>query len=127
MNKLQLLTPDLEDKFLKTLHDRYVENFGHLTHRLDEYEFFTVGAYEEIRLPISETETWTPTVDLAKSLEKKGLLRFSENRTSFFLTEQGYKRAEIGRTEKILTWLNMNQGVISAATFIVSIVSFFKH
>lgn len=125
MNRQELLTPSLEEKFLKHLHDRYVKRFGHLTHKLNEYEFFITEPYEVISFKISETETWVPTVDITASLEKKGFIHFSEKRLSFFLTEQGYKHAELDWKAKSLTWLNSNQGVIAAAAFIVAVAGLF--
>ncbi|MDF1629122.1 MAG: hypothetical protein P1U78_04920 [Alcanivoracaceae bacterium] len=124
-NKNHLLTPHLEEKFLKELHRRYVDRYGHLTHKLDQYEFFTTELFEVIKQKITDEEYWYPTVDLAQSLEKKGFVRFSENRLGFFLTEQGYKFAEGSWKDKALSWLNSNQGVIAAGAFIVAIAGLF--
>lgn len=120
-----LLTKKHESAFLKLLHGRYVDRFGHLGHKLDEYEFFTSERPAEIAIHVSDSSEWHPVVDLAKILEKKGYVRFSDNRTSFFLTELGYRVAEEKISDKALTWLNKNQGAIAAAAFIVSIASLF--
>lgn len=125
MSKSALLTKELERKYLKSLHSRYVERFGHLAHKLDEFPFYTTEMPSEIAIKISESETWYPVVELAQSLEKKGLTHFSENRTTFFITELGYAKAEQGLVGRALTWLNSNQGVIAAAAFIISIAGLF--
>lgn len=125
MNKSALLTKSLEAKFLKSLYQRYIERFGHLAHKLGEYAFYTTEMPPEIALKLPDSTIWYPVVELAESLEKQGLVNFSENRTTFFLTELGYKSAEQGRLGIILTYLNSNQGVIAAAAFIISIIGLF--
>lgn len=125
MSKSALLTNELERKYLKLLHSRYVEMFGHLAHKLDDFPFFITEMPSEIAIEISGSETWYPVSELAQSLEKKGLVRFSETRTKFFLTELGYAKAEQSLVERTLTWLNSNQGVIAAAAFIISVAGLF--
>lgn len=123
MNRQELLTPRLEENFLKDLHGRYVRKFGHLPHKIDEYEFFITERYEVISLRISESETWVPVLEITASLEKKGFINFSESRLSFFLTEQGYRYAEMDWKAKLLTWLNSNQGIIAGMALVVSVAS----
>jgi hypothetical protein len=125
MNKSALLTKDHESTYLKYLHRRYVEMFGHLAHKLDKFPFYITEIPPEIAIEIPGGNMWYPVIELASSLEKKGLVHFSENRTTFFLTELGYKEAEKGCLEKLLTWLNSNQGAIAAAAFIISIAGLF--
>lgn len=119
-----MFTIQHEKAFLGFLYRSYIAKNGYGKRNLDSHIFYTTMMLpKEITIKNSHGETWHPTVELAKELSVKGLVRFNENRTGFYLTESGYQEASKSNLQIFFGFLNKNPGLLAVIAALIALGS----
>ena len=126
------LKKGMEQKLLGIIYRRYIERFGRGVRNLDEFPVLITSS-EVFLSEIPEMREVEGSmardlfIDAMRELEVSGFVRYDQ-KMSFFLTEAGYRRAAMTRTDKFLEFCNRNEGLavpISVISLIISVIALF--
>ncbi|WP_144080565.1 hypothetical protein [Pseudomonas simiae] len=120
----------MESKLLGIIYDKYIHRFGHGVRNLGEFPIYITSAevYVGDMPELQEQEGNVIRhrfIDIMQELEASGYVVYDQ-KTSFFLTDAGYKRASMSLKDKALDFFNKNQGLavpISIVSLIISIIA----
>ncbi|MDR6162371.1 hypothetical protein [Pseudomonas fluorescens] len=120
----------MEAKLLGLIYDKYIHRFGHGVRNLGEFPIYITSAevYLADMPELQEQEgdlIRHRFVDIMLELEASGYVEYDQ-KTSFFLTEVGYRSAAMTLKDKVLDFCNKNQGLavpISVISLIISIIA----
>ncbi len=124
------LKKGMEAKLLGLFYRDYIDKFGRGVRNLDEFPILITAAEIYLaRMPELQERTGNLVryrfVDITEELKAKGLLRF-DSRTSYYLTEEGYRQGGMTRWDKCLDFCNRNAGmavVVAVVSALISIAS----
>jgi hypothetical protein len=111
------ITKENEEKLLKLIYQRYTQEHGYGTRKLDAYKVpITSGEMFEDEMP--EIAEHDPSqnmkryllLDILQELMGKGYMECSADRGNYWLTVKGYEHASKNKFEHFITYLNKNSG-----------------
>jgi hypothetical protein len=120
-----------EKKLLQYLYNRKVERGGYGVRNLESGSLSTFSHDPNIERYVPGVYvkhgdvTTALIVPIVEELYANGLVEFSPNRTSFWLTRKGYEEARKRWWEKLLGFLNKNPGLSIPISVVALVVSFF--
>lgn len=120
----------MESKLLGLIYEKYIDRFGHGVRNLGEFPVLITSAevYLDGMPELKESEgdfIRHRFIDIMQELTASGYVTYDQ-KTSFFLTEAGYKRAALTPKDKALDFFNKNQGLavpISIISLIISVIA----
>lgn len=120
----------MESKLLGLIYDKYIHRFGHGVRNLGEFPIYITSAEVYLSdMPELQEQDGDLIrhrfVDIMLELEASGYVVYDQ-KTSFFLTEAGYRSAAMTLKDKVLDFCNKNQGLavpISVISLIISIIA----
>ncbi len=124
------ITKEMEEKFLKIICRRYIEEYGYGTRNLDKYKVpLLAGAAFEDEMPeICEFDASINmrrylTTDLFTELMARGFIECSTDNCYYWMTPSGYEHASKKWVGRFVSYLNNNSGLLALISLVTSIIA----
>ncbi len=136
------ITKKMEEKLLKILYRRYLEEYGYGVRHLDKYEILVTGAeiyvdeMPEIYSYDKKNQTkYSLLMPILDELQAKKFVRgfststgFEPRKYYYYLTEDGYIHASKSKLDHFISYLSQNTGwaiPVAALSLVISIIALF--